>query len=109
METPVLSGTTLYGMTSTGGGRNKGTIFKVETNGGGYTLLHEFVGGADDGETPYYGSLVISGTTLYGMTYKGGDSDIGHDIQDTRPTAAVFPCCTNLLAAPSMGEIHMAP
>ncbi|MBU4413419.1 MAG: hypothetical protein KKG98_09600, partial [Proteobacteria bacterium] len=76
-STPVLSGTTLYGMTSAGGGIDRGTLFKVETNGSGYTLLHEFVGGAADGAIPYYGSLVLSGTTLYGMTLYGGDSNFG--------------------------------
>ncbi len=67
----ILSGTTLYGMTSFGGDNDKGTIFKIETNGTGFTLLHEFAGGVADGDRPY-GSLILSGTTLYGMTYAGG-------------------------------------
>jgi uncharacterized repeat protein (TIGR03803 family) len=43
---------------------------------GGITLLHEFAGGADDGRYPH-GSLTLSGSTLYGMTSVGGDSDYG--------------------------------
>ena len=72
----LLSGTTLYGMTENGGANNFGTIFKMETDGTGYALLHEFAGGAADGKSPY-GSLVLSGTTLYGMTEKGGADDMG--------------------------------
>jgi uncharacterized repeat protein (TIGR03803 family) len=74
----VLSGTTLYGMTHgiSNTGSENGTIFKIETDGTGFTLLHTFVGGADDGKWPS-GSLIISGTTLYGMTMFGGDHDRG--------------------------------
>ena len=72
----VLSGTTLYGMTYAGGDSDFGTVFKLETSGGGITLLHEFAGGAADGKWPY-GSLVVADSTLYGMTRYGGDSDLG--------------------------------
>jgi len=72
----VLSGSTLYGMTIDGGDSDVGTVFKIETNGTGFTLLHEFAGGANDGANPH-GSLVLSGSTLYGMTAHGGDSDVG--------------------------------
>ncbi|MCC6404769.1 MAG: hypothetical protein IT405_00005, partial [Candidatus Yanofskybacteria bacterium] len=41
-----------------------------------FTLLHEFAGGASDGNRPY-DSLIISGSTLYGMTSIGGDSNAG--------------------------------
>ena len=73
----ILSGTTLYGMTMYGGDHEKGTIFKIETNGNHFSLLHEFAGGGSDGANPFYSALVISGTTLYGMTLAGGDSDLG--------------------------------
>ncbi len=72
----TLSGTTLYGMTIYGGARNLGVVFKISTNGSGYANLHEFVGGAGDGRWPS-GSLTLSGTTLYGMTQKGGVSGNG--------------------------------
>ncbi len=74
----VISGSTLYGMTYRGGDINAGTIFKIETNGSGFSLLHEFLGGADDGSIPMYGSaLLLSGSTLYGVTTSGGDNDLG--------------------------------
>ena len=68
----IISGSILYGMTYIGGDSDGGTIFKIESSGIGFSLLHEFAGGADDGYKPA-GSLIISGTTLYGMTDSGGD------------------------------------
>ncbi len=70
----VISRSTLYGMTFDGGFYNQGTIFKMETDGSNYMLLHEFTGGIADGGSPY-GSLLLSGTTLYGMTSFGITSD----------------------------------
>ncbi len=72
----VLSGGTLYGMTDFGGDDNKGTVFSIGTDGTGFTLLHEFAGGADDGASPE-GSLALAGGTLYGMTERGGDDNKG--------------------------------
>jgi uncharacterized repeat protein (TIGR03803 family) len=77
----VLSGTTLYGMTEYGGsssspGIGKGTIFKVNIDGSGYTVLHAFTGGTNDGASPQ-GGLTVIGGTLYGTTKNGGTSDYG--------------------------------
>jgi len=70
----TLSGNTLYGMTLKGGTNNMGIIFKIETNGANYNVLHQFAGKQNDGAEPY-GSLLISGTTLYGMTSQGGNNN----------------------------------
>ena len=72
----ILSGSTLYGMTTAGGSHNKGVVFKVNTDGTGYGILHNFAGYADDGATPW-GSLTLSDSTLYGMTSAGGDYNFG--------------------------------
>jgi uncharacterized repeat protein (TIGR03803 family) len=72
----TLSGSTLYGMTRYGGNSNNGVVFKVGADGSGYQLLHEFAGGANDGASPE-DSLTLSGSTLYGTTYFGGDSNRG--------------------------------
>jgi uncharacterized repeat protein (TIGR03803 family) len=72
----VLSGSTLYGMTPSGGTGGVGTVFKVDTATGNLTVLHSFAGGTTDGSRPY-GSLTLSGSTLYGMTYNGGADDLG--------------------------------
>ncbi|MFC2149423.1 choice-of-anchor tandem repeat GloVer-containing protein [Candidatus Auribacterota bacterium] len=72
----TLSGDTFYGMTSSGGDPTKGTIFSIDTAGGGFTLLHEFAGGANDGQSPW-GSLTLVDSTLYGMTSNGGPASAG--------------------------------
>ncbi|NOS72057.1 MAG: hypothetical protein HOP33_19295 [Verrucomicrobia bacterium] len=75
----VLSGSTLFGTTSEGGSQydparsnGNGTVFKVETDGSGYTVIKNFVG-YSDGDRPE-GALILSGATLYGTTIAGGNS-----------------------------------
>jgi uncharacterized repeat protein (TIGR03803 family) len=71
----TLSGSTLYGMTHEGGSSGKGTVFRINTDGTGFKVLHSFSG--EDGAIPDEGSLTLSGSTLYGITRKGGSSDNG--------------------------------
>ena len=71
----ALAGGTLYGMSPLGGG-NQGTIFKINTDGNGFGLLHSFVISAADGLNPS-GDVTVVGSTLSGMTYGGGTSGIG--------------------------------
>jgi uncharacterized repeat protein (TIGR03803 family) len=66
-----LYGTTYYGGTSTSDGLGLGTVFRINTDGSGFTNLHKFIG--TDGATPEAG-LVLSGQTLYGTTIGGGPS-----------------------------------
>ena len=73
----TLVGSKLYGMTSLGGSSNEGALFSVNTDGSGYSLLHNFTGGTSDGGTPYYGSLTLVGSKLYGMTESGGSASQG--------------------------------
>jgi uncharacterized repeat protein (TIGR03803 family) len=76
----ILSGSTLYGVTTAGGSNGGGTIFKINTDGSGYTTLHSFGGYNDDGHFYYEHmprSLTLSGSTLYGMTQEGGSSAKG--------------------------------
>ena len=70
------SGSTLFGTTYAGGDDYFGTVYSINTDGSGFTLLHEFAGGADDGHSPRAG-LTLSGSTLYGTTMAGGDNDGG--------------------------------
>ncbi len=67
----TLSGTNFYGMTSQGGAAGLGVVFRVNTDGTGYTNLHSFAGYPSDGAGPP-GSLTLDGSTLYGMTQEGG-------------------------------------
>ena len=72
----LLSGSTLYGTTRDGGDLNIGVIFKIDTDGSNYAVLHEFMGGNNDGSEPI-GGLILSGGSLYGMTTIGGSNDYG--------------------------------
>jgi uncharacterized repeat protein (TIGR03803 family) len=71
----VLSGNMLYGTAEAGGSNDFGTVFAVNTNGSGFTNIYSFTGGAD-GADPEAG-LVLSGNTLYGTTFIGGQSGYG--------------------------------
>lgn len=73
---PAFDNGMLYGMTAYGGSSNAGTLFRVSTNGSGFQVLHSFSGGTDNGAGPY-GSPVLSGGTIYGMTSQGGTADEG--------------------------------
>ncbi|MGO9109422.1 MAG: beta strand repeat-containing protein, partial [Thermoguttaceae bacterium] len=73
----TLSGSTLYGMTSLGGTNGEGNIFSISTNGSSFQNLFSFSFGGSNGYQPY-GSLTLSGSTLYGMTPFGGASGDGN-------------------------------
>ncbi len=73
--TLYINGSRLFGMTSAGGANGVGTVFGINTNGAGYTKLHDFAAGAN-GREPY-GALISDGTYLYGLTYFGGANDLG--------------------------------
>jgi len=66
----ILSSNTLYGTTLDGGSSGNGTVFKVNTDGTGFTNLYTFTYGSD-GAGPKAG-LVLSGNTLYGTAQLGG-------------------------------------
>jgi uncharacterized repeat protein (TIGR03803 family) len=73
----------LYGMTESGGTNGTGTVFKIVTDGtvGGTTesVFYSFGhSGGNDGESPYYGSLIqASDGNFYGMTQSGGTNSAG--------------------------------
>ena len=68
----VLSGSKLYGTAYQGGTSGKGTIFAVNTDGTGFTNLHNFAITITnfDGANPYAG-LTLSGNNLYGTAMNG--------------------------------------
>jgi uncharacterized repeat protein (TIGR03803 family) len=84
----TLSGSTLYGMASNGGSSSLGVMFQVNTDGTGYTILHNFAGGSSDGANPDECSLTLSGSTLFGMTRNGGSSGYGTMFSFTLPSSA---------------------
>ena len=72
----ILSGNALYGTTDAGGSLGQGAVFKINTDGTGFTNLHTFFGYPSDGTAPD-ADLVLSGNTLFGTTSSGGDPGRG--------------------------------
>jgi uncharacterized repeat protein (TIGR03803 family) len=80
----ILSGNTLYGAATFGGPSANGTIFKLNTDGTGFTNLYYF--SASSGNSSYNGTnseganpepgLVLVGNTLYGTAGTAGS--LGH-------------------------------
>jgi uncharacterized repeat protein (TIGR03803 family) len=65
----------LYGMTSTGGAHNLGTVYRLSpTSAGGFkeTVLYSFKGGLTDGALPQGPLVRDSAGHLYGVTEAGG-------------------------------------
>ncbi len=78
----ILSGNTLFGTAELGGMAGNGTIFRVNTDGTGFTNLHDFttlpISSATNGDGAHpVGGLVLSGNTMYGTTQAGGTSGKG--------------------------------
>ena len=61
----------LYGTTVYGGSNNFGTIFRLGSDGNGFTALHSFSGGGTDGANPFAGLIQGSDGALYGTTRSG--------------------------------------
>jgi len=73
---------TLYGVTTDGGAGAAGVVFRIQTNGTGFTVLKNFpltdvtTGTNSDGANPQAG-LLLSGSTLFGTTANGGSGGNG--------------------------------
>ena len=72
----ILVGSYFYGTIMYGGTGKLGIIFKIKTDGTGFSLLHTFWGGNYDGYYPI-GKLVYSNSVLYGMTLFGATNSQG--------------------------------
>jgi uncharacterized repeat protein (TIGR03803 family) len=83
----ILSGNTLYGTAESGGTNGNGTVFAVNTNGTGFTILYSFTGGSD-GSIPR-GGLILSDNTLYGTAFGGGTNGNGTVFSLSLPAATV--------------------
>ncbi|MFZ1016856.1 MAG: choice-of-anchor tandem repeat GloVer-containing protein [Candidatus Cybelea sp.] len=66
----------LYGTTSSGGASRAGTVFEINTDGTGYSVLYNFKAGKSDGAFPFAGLTELNGT-LYGTTEQGGAHNKG--------------------------------
>jgi len=78
----VLFSNRLYGTTFAGGIGGGGTIFSIQTNGLGFTVLHHFTATGSitatntDGASPCAG-LILSSNVLYGTAAAGGAGAAG--------------------------------
>lgn len=66
----------LYGTTELGGGSGSGIVFRIDTNGNNFAIVHHFDYAPTNGAMPQAG-LILSGSTLYGTTSSGGSSGWG--------------------------------
>jgi uncharacterized repeat protein (TIGR03803 family) len=73
----LTSNGVLYGATSSGGTSNLGTIFRLNVDGTGYSMLKSFTGANGDGASPVAGLIRATNGALYGTTYAGGASNVG--------------------------------
>jgi uncharacterized repeat protein (TIGR03803 family) len=69
-DTLVLSSNMLYGTAYEGGGASYGAVFRINTDGSGFTNLHSFT----DGTGAPRAGLILSSNLLYGTTFFGGAS-----------------------------------
>ncbi len=81
----IVAGNTVFGTTEAGGTNGAGTVFKVNIDGSGYTILHDFdatnanstgVQTNNDGSLPR-GTLALAGDSLFGTAYDGGEFGYG--------------------------------
>ena len=73
----IESGGKFYGMTYVGGNNDGGTLFEFDpagSGGGTFTVKHHFE--PNNGGNPL-GSLIASGSKLYGLTSYGGSNYVG--------------------------------
>jgi uncharacterized repeat protein (TIGR03803 family) len=77
---PLLEATDgmLYGTTYGGGGTNNaGTVFRLNKDGTGFSVLLAFIGLGQDGRHPCGNLVEWANGSLYGTTERGGTNDQG--------------------------------
>ena len=68
---------TLFGTAGGGGAKNMGTVFRLNPDGSGFQVMHDFAGGASDGYSAHSGLILGADGMLYGDTVWGGTKDAG--------------------------------
>jgi uncharacterized repeat protein (TIGR03803 family) len=76
LSSPLVQGPdgTLYGAASGGGTGNTGTVYRINPDGTGFTILHRFV---DPGEGRWPSALALGQGGLYGTLSRGGAFEQG--------------------------------
>ncbi|MBL7861358.1 MAG: VCBS repeat-containing protein [Cyclobacteriaceae bacterium] len=69
-----LCAQSIFGTTSAGGNFNKGTVYSMNLDGSGFTVLHHF--NQSDGNQPQGRLTRLPNGRLMGVTYQGGDENV---------------------------------
>jgi uncharacterized repeat protein (TIGR03803 family) len=88
--TLVYSSNALFGVTGFGGNGSpprKGAVFRINTDGTGFTNIYSFSG--PDGQNPS-AQLTMTGGTLYGVTHSGGGTGKHGTIFEINPDGSGF-------------------
>ena len=80
----------LYGTTSFGGASNAGTVFRLNKDGTGYSVIHSFGSTAGDGSRPAAGLVFGADDVLYGTTGANYRLDVFTNLSDWVPLGTVF-------------------
>ncbi len=94
----ILSGDTLYGTTYGGGSGGGGVVYSINTNGGNFTVLHNFASPMNNGNGVYtnidggwsVAGLLLANNTLYGTTPYGGTNGLGTAYEIILPSPPVL-------------------
>lgn len=93
-------GAELYGTAPIGGLSGDGTVFQINANGTGFTVLHNFSGGTD-GAGPEAG-LILSGNTALGTAWSGGNANNGTLFSLSLPAVSAPPPLAMALSGPQL-------
>jgi uncharacterized repeat protein (TIGR03803 family) len=74
----ALYGTTWASLTNSHG--QAGVVYKIDTDGGNYQILHAFTTGGNDGGSPASGLVETADHMLYGTTFAGGNIGAGKQL-----------------------------
>jgi uncharacterized repeat protein (TIGR03803 family) len=111
----LLSGNTLYGMSSGGGMENRGTVFKMNTDGSDYAVLKSFT--EADGGIPADAGLVMGNGILYGTlsgengkVFKLDTNGSGYTIvaNVTNPRATLLLSSNTLYGTTTSGDVDFS-
>jgi len=78
----TLDNNTLYGVANAGGISNAGAVFRIDTGGTGYAIIHSFTN--REGSAPA-GVVLVTNNIVYGTTLNQG----------TGPGGTIFRLATN--------------
>lgn len=93
---------TLYGTASGGGSANRGTVFRLKTDGTGFLVLHAF-GPSPDGDTPHAALFRDASGWLYGTTISGGSAANAGTVFRVRTSGTGYQVLHVFAGAPSDG------